>query len=94
MISKYIENFKVNLEECEIFQQMIDHKFQTITKPYIMNQFVFYMITFVIPFFMIEFGNLVEIYLTYCLSTVLFGTTGMFFLEVMEMKVQGVKVYF
>jgi len=94
MINKYIDTFQVNLEECEIFKQMIDHKFDHFTRPFIRNQMIFYMITFIIPFMMICFGHLEKLSLRFCGSTALFGAMGMYFFEIMDMYVYGAKTYF
>ena len=72
---------------------MIDHKFVYYTRPFIRNQMIFYFISFIVPYFMVSFGNLANFPLKFCLSVALSGTSGMFFFEIMEMYVEGVRSY-
>jgi hypothetical protein len=73
---------------------MIDHKFDEFARPFIRNQMIFYMITFIIPFMLMSFGNLEGFTLRFCGSTALFGAIGMFFFEIMDMYVYGARDYF
>jgi hypothetical protein len=94
MISKYIEAFKGNLDECLIFKSMIDFKFETYTRPFIRNQMIFYGIFFLIPFFMLLLGDLQGAAEIFCLRLSFFGASGMFFFEIMSMYVEGPRTYF
>ena len=95
MITKYIESFKANLDECLIFKSIIEYKFEKFTRPYIRNQMVFYAICFLTPYLMVLFGqHLQGVSLKFCLSTSLIGALGMFFFEWMDIVVNGASVYF
>ena len=58
MISKYLDKFINDLDECEVFKLIIDHKFKTFTRPYILKQLLFYSLVYLIPYFLVSFGHL------------------------------------
>ena len=89
MISRYIDVFAENLDESVIIKSMIDFKFETQTKPYMIRQVCIYLFLFVIPYFVLTFTELSPSYLSLCVYVSLIGVTLMFFYEFMNMVVLG-----
>ena len=55
MMSKYTESFPEDLEESDMMKSVIDYKFEKETRPFFLKQLAMYLLTFVIPFFVVAY---------------------------------------
>jgi len=73
---------------------MIDHKFETKTKLHFFMIIVWYFLVFAVPHFTVLFGSLEGVQALSALFVALTGQFGMYFLEIIAIKVEGPTTYF
>ena len=94
IISNYVDNFAESLPESDKLMSMIDFQFENQTKAFIRNQSIWFVVMFFIPFLVIIFGDLKGTALYIFLFTSIIGLLGMYSIELMAIKVQGLRAYF
>jgi hypothetical protein len=93
-MDSYTECVPENLESCDKIRSIIDFRFENSTKKYLCCQLAWFLFMFTIPFFILAKGHLrgAQMYIVMVWS--LIGALGMYFIEIMSMKVEGIKIYF
>ena len=76
-----------------MFKTMIDFTFEHNTKPYIMNQLKYYILSFILPFLVMTLSGLKEDKEMFVAYFVLFGSLSMLIFEAMAITVDP-KAYF
>jgi hypothetical protein len=94
LVSTYVENYPENLEQCDKIKSIIDYQFENKTIKYLYIQFGYFVLTFVVPFFILAYADLKGAPRDIVMFISLIGALGMYTIEIMAMRVEGVKSYF
>jgi len=94
MVTCYANNCFTDLELSDKMKTIIDHQFDNLTKYFFQKQMAWYLTAFVTPHFTLMFSDWEGTAAEILLSIAFIGLIGMFFLEVIAMKVEGFKKYF
>ena len=93
-MDSYTECVPENLESCDKIRSIIDYRFETSTRSYLCCQLGWFLFMFTIPFFILAKGDLQGTNKYIVMVWSLIGASGMYLIETMSMKVEGIKTYF
>ena len=94
MTTKYVESFPEDIFESDKIRAIIDYQFEKKTKWYFELQLMWFGLIYLIPIFIVIFGNPSRTVLLIAINISCLGELGMYLIEVMAMKVEGLRSYF
>ena len=93
LLTSYVDNFAESIEQCDKIRSAIDNLFDRFTRFFFYKQIAVFACYFVVPFlahmFVIQEGTSNKVLL--CIT--LFGWACMYSLELIAMRVEGLKTY-